>query len=931
MRPRHLAILTLLATSSKEVRRDALAAMFWGEETDARARHSLSNALSALRQTLGPSSITARRDTIELAANVRLAVDAIEFAAACEARDDARAAVLYQGEFLPELVVQDAPEFEAWIARERGRLECLFLAMCERRAPVLLKAGEWDACAALADAWLRAAPRSTLAFTSLLRARSGPATAVALRAALTEFARLRDWLDSEYGLRPDATVLDVVRELEERLVVTERSLAASLRPDDPPAIVTRAPDFDGANSKRARPRSSASLRYASLTLGAVVLLGAVFVRSTRSTHASTITPARPIVAITSIANLRPDTSLAWLDDGLPQLISDDLAAGGTIEAVAPMRVRDVLARRGTASAASLSQSDALDVARRVGATWSVRGSLTGGGGAYILNLDVREVATGADVESFTVMAKNPVTLGELAAARLLDMATSAPGGSNAPPRFVAAAASPEAYRHFVLGLQAEGERRFPVDERELDAAIALDSSFMDALLARRDLARVRSEDALARRLDSLIARHADHMSEWDRMRDETYRALYAAEVDRSEALAARLVERFRRDPRAYDVRAEVLGSHGKWLAADSVLRQELSLDSLAIEAGEGPCAPCSAYSGLVAIRLMRGDIASAETAARRWVALQPGVPGSWDMLSMSLEFGGKFDDAIDAARRTVSLTTDPSLAGDLARTFIIARRFDEADSVIRVLQTSGPIGRQRAADLSLTIERERGQFQRAAAMPNATARALGLELVQADNLVRVGRMADARRLYETSGHWSAPRQAAALDPGQARAFAWAHALEGDALWRSGDTIRVHALADSVRVIGARSYYGRDWGLYHHLNGLLALSRHDTVTAERELSAARYGVAGWTTTVAMLARIRLAHGDGAGAVALLRDAYEGPLDAMGRYVTRTELDDLMALSFARAGQLDSARVYASRVRAAWRDADPEIRRGLASLP
>src|SRR5690348_18147505 len=62
MRPRHLAILALLATSTRPPRRDALAAMFWGDETDAIARHSLSNALSVLRSVLGPSAITSRRD-----------------------------------------------------------------------------------------------------------------------------------------------------------------------------------------------------------------------------------------------------------------------------------------------------------------------------------------------------------------------------------------------------------------------------------------------------------------------------------------------------------------------------------------------------------------------------------------------------------------------------------------------------------------------------------------------------------------------------------------------------------------------------------------------------------------------------------------------------------------------------------------------------
>jgi len=49
------------------------------------------------------------------------------------------------------------------------------------------------------------------------------------------------------------------------------------------------------------------------------------------------------------------------------------------------------------------------------------------------------------------------------------------------------------------------------------------------------------------------------------------------------------------------------------------------------------------------------------------------------------------------------------------------------------------------------------------------------------------------------------------------------------------------------------------------------------------------------------------------------------------VRRTDIDFLMALGFDRAGQKDSAAVYAAYVRRAWTGADPESRRRLAALP
>src|SRR5215831_16205694 len=58
IRPRHLAVLAVIALSTKAMPRDKLVAMFWGDEDETRARHSLSNALSGLRAVLGADAIT---------------------------------------------------------------------------------------------------------------------------------------------------------------------------------------------------------------------------------------------------------------------------------------------------------------------------------------------------------------------------------------------------------------------------------------------------------------------------------------------------------------------------------------------------------------------------------------------------------------------------------------------------------------------------------------------------------------------------------------------------------------------------------------------------------------------------------------------------------------------------------------------------------
>ena len=140
------------------------------------------------------------------------------------------------------------------------------------------------------------------------------------------------------------------------------------------------------------------------------------------------------------------------------------------------------------------------------------------------------------------------------------------------------------------------------------------------------------------------------------------------------------------------------------------------------------------------------------------------------------------------------------------------------------------------------------------------------------------------------------------------------------------------MADTLEARCERSYYGRDWRLYHHVRGLVAMQGERYAEAERELTQAVWTQSeGWGRTTVELAKAQAALGRPRDAIETLRSGYATRLNAMGRYVPVSEFDYWMARTFAQAGAQDSARVYAAYVRRAWRDADPEIRRLLAQLP
>ncbi|HEX9108135.1 MAG TPA: hypothetical protein VF832_12920, partial [Longimicrobiales bacterium] len=558
--------------------------------------------------------------------------------------------------------------------------------------------------------------------------------------------------------------------------------------------------------------------------------------------------------------------------------------------VPPELVRDVRRRSdaGPFGVSALTLSQALDVARRLGATTMVRGGFSHGGGGYVLDLTVYDVAHGRPLGMVTVRDTSVLGLAGAAAARL-----DAVLGSSRQGPGIAEAETPslDAYRHYVAALQAQDEGRYVDAADELNASLAADSQFVAALRMKAALAELGGDAAAEKQALAAAARAGTRATPFDRLDLAVRQSLLNGERGRPIELARQLVREYPRDPRAYRTLANALFSHGRFAEQEAVLARALDLDSLGMEAGRGPCVPCVGYGGLAEVRLLRGDVAGAIAASRRWVQLQPEVPGAWAVLGSVLSMAGDFPGAEQAQRRAAALDPMPVAQNTLVRTWLMAGRYAAVDSATRDWERTGsPEARDAVADLRSMLQRERGQFHDAA-RTLATAPARGaIPLVLANTLSRIGDAAAARRIYEAAGH---PTTGTGAE--RARAYCWAHALEAQDL-AEADTTRLRALADSIEAQARLSYYARDWRLASHVRGLLALRAGRYAEAARDLEAARFGVAGWTATNLALARAQLALRRPQDAVRTLREALIGPLDGMGRYVPRSEIAFALAQAY-----------------------------------
>jgi TolB-like protein/DNA-binding SARP family transcriptional activator len=243
-RRRKLAVLAYLALRARPATRDHLAALFWGGKDDARARNSLSDAISHLRRVLGRDALVTRGDDVALAGDAAVVVDAVEFRAAVESQSWTRAIDLYGGAFLDGVHVEDAVDFDRWRAAEEQRLRSQFTRACAPHARALAESLRWDDCAELAARWLDAEPTSAEAALFRLKALAAPKTTEAMTSALAEYERLRTLLADDLGIGMDPAV--------------ER-LAASIRDELPPVIAAPTPPSASIESPNDRHETTATV------------------------------------------------------------------------------------------------------------------------------------------------------------------------------------------------------------------------------------------------------------------------------------------------------------------------------------------------------------------------------------------------------------------------------------------------------------------------------------------------------------------------------------------------------------------------------------------------------------------------------------------------------------------------------------------------
>ncbi len=200
---RRLALLAVIAAAGRRgASREKILSLLWPDNDPEAARHSLYQALHAIRRSLGSDAVFLGTATLQLNPEL-ITSDVAEFEEAVVQGAHEQAARLYRGAFLDGFRLEGAPEFEQWQDGERlrharehaGALEAVATAATARQDHAA--AARWWRKLAAAE------PVSTSAALGLIEALVAAGDRVgALQFAGVHTALVRQHLETE----PDPTV-----------------------------------------------------------------------------------------------------------------------------------------------------------------------------------------------------------------------------------------------------------------------------------------------------------------------------------------------------------------------------------------------------------------------------------------------------------------------------------------------------------------------------------------------------------------------------------------------------------------------------------------------------------------------------------------------------------------------------------------------------
>jgi len=421
------------------------------------------------------------------------------------------------------------------------------------------------------------------------------------------------------------------------------------------------------------------------------------------------TPVHKAIAVLYFSNLSQDQSLNWLDNGLTDMLTTNLAQVKGLDVLSTERVMSAV-QRASKDGKSLDPAQAQQVARDAGADAYITGALLKIGPTQ-LRLDVRAQDTstgqilfsdkleGQDIQSIFGMVDR------LTASLAGNFLPASDVPQKAPEIEQASTSNVEAYRHYQLGVDY-GRRFLTTDAvREFEEAVRLDPQFALAYMRLADQYFLEGDARRGGEVALKVVQFQSRLPRYEQLSLQVLKADRSRDVEAQAAIRQQIVSEFPRQTEDRGVLGATLAGLGKPDQALELFQQGLALDPKNEDL-------LNFKSYLLA---ETGDFNGALAASDAYMAVRPGDPNPFDSRGDVLYMAGRDDEAVAAYRKALELKPDFSDYGEYLKLAIVytdQKKPDMANAAFQQFaQRASPLSRLYAPGFDAQFKQITGDIE----------------------------------------------------------------------------------------------------------------------------------------------------------------------------------------------------------------------------
>jgi len=382
----------------------------------------------------------------------------------------------------------------------------------------------------------------------------------------------------------------------------------------------------------------------------VALAGFWFFHGRTAHHASIA--GHKSIAVLYFSNLSQDQSLNWLDNGLTDMLTTNLAQVKGLDVLSTERVMGAV-QRASKDGKSMDPAQAQSIARDAGADAYITGALLKIGPTQ-LRLDVRaqDTGTGQILFSDKLEGQDVQSIFQMVDRLTANIASSFLPASEVPQKAPeieqASTSNVEAYRHYQLGIDY-GRRYLTNDAiRELEEAVRLDPEFALAYVRLSDQYFLQGDLHRAGELEIKVEQLQSRLPRYEQLSLQVIKANRSRDIEAQIAARQQIISEFPRQTMDRGVLGVILGIVGQQDQGLDVIRQGLALDPK-----NEDLLNFESYA-----LAQSGDTNGALAANDAYAAIRPGDPNPLDSRGDILYMAGRDDEAVASYRKVLELKPD---------------------------------------------------------------------------------------------------------------------------------------------------------------------------------------------------------------------------------------------------------------------------------